>query len=75
MADRRLAKTASRSLLGTMNEFSYLADAHRADTTVDLHGLSLQLAHTPCGPLYKTHVFPDRALAAVVAATPGLAAT
>jgi hypothetical protein len=29
--------------------------------------LSLQLATTPCGPLYKGHVSPDRELAALVA--------
>ena len=75
MAERRLAKTASRSLLGTMNEFSYLADAHRGGAPDDLHALSLQLARTPCGRLYKTHVFPHRALAAVVDGTPGLSVT
>jgi hypothetical protein len=32
--------------------------------------LSVELAHTPCGPLYKTHTFPDRALHALAEATP-----
>lgn len=76
MTEQRVAKTANRSVLGTMNEFSYLADAHRAGgSAVDLHSLSLELAGTPCGPLYTTHGFPDRALAVVVADTLGAAAT
>ena len=31
----------------------------------DLMALSLKLAHTPCSPLYKGPVFPDRALKAI----------
>jgi hypothetical protein len=52
MADRRPSQppTANRSVVGTINEFSYLADAHRHRTaTLDL--LALWLAHTPCGAL------------------------
>jgi hypothetical protein len=66
-ADSTLATTASRSLTGSMNEFAYLAEAHRAaDRDPDLLGLSLQLATVPCGPLYARHVSPDRELAALL---------
>jgi hypothetical protein len=52
MVEHRLAKTDNRSVVGMMNEFSYLADVHgRAQTTADLLRLSLTLARTPCGPL------------------------
>jgi hypothetical protein len=59
-----------------LNEFTFLADIHRADLRradvdrTDANGLlelSLQLAATPLGPLYKRHVSPDRELAALVA--------
>lgn len=66
-ADHILATTASRSLTGSMNEFAYLAEAHRvADRDPDLLALSLQLATVPCGPLYARHVSPDRELAALL---------
>lgn len=66
MTPIRLAPTANRSLLGVLNEFSRLADAHRTDGD-DLLELSLRLAKTPLSPLYKRHVSPDRELAALVA--------
>jgi hypothetical protein len=68
MAQRRLAKTASRSILGVMNEFRFLADAyhHDDDAEIDLLTLSMRLSETPCSPLYKRHVSPDRELAALV---------
>ncbi len=60
MEPRRLAKTNSRSVLGVMNEFKYLAEIHaKLDGETDLLALSLQLAQTPCGPLYKRHISPD----------------
>ncbi len=65
----RLAKTASRSVVGIMNEFSYLADAWRQDEP-DLLALAVRLAATPCGPLYQRHISPDRELAALAAAQP-----
>ena len=67
MTAHRLAKTASRSVLGVMNEFKIMADDYlqRADD-VELDELALWLAQTPCGPLYKRHVSPDRELRAVV---------
>ena len=48
-----------------MNEFTYLAEAYRGDTPApDLLSLAMRLAATPCGPLYSTHISPDRELAA-----------
>ena len=68
MAQHRLATIVSRSVLGVTNEFKYMADGylHRADD-VELMELALWLAQTPCGPLYQSHVSPDRELRAVVA--------
>lgn len=57
------AKTTNRSVIGVMNEFVYLAEGYR-----DHHGLtdplalSLKLSGTPCGPLYKGPVFPNKAV-------------
>jgi hypothetical protein len=69
MDEVRLAKTASRSVVGIMNEFTYLADAWR-QAEPDLLALAVRLAATPCGPLYKRQISPDRELAALVAAHP-----
>jgi hypothetical protein len=67
MSDRVLAKTASRSVLGVMNEFAYLADNYRwLNEVIDLNELSLWLANVPCGPLYGSYGTPDQALRALV---------
>jgi hypothetical protein len=72
MEPRRLAKTASRSVVGVMNEFTYLADVYaKRDVESDLLALSMRLAETPCGPLYKRHISPDRELAALVTSSSG----
>lgn len=63
----RLTPTANRSVVGVMNEFAFLA-GHQPAAHDDLLRLSVQLARTPCSPLYEQHVSPDRALAALVAA-------
>lgn len=66
MAEWAAAKTASRSVIGVMNEYLFLADHHRAvEAGLDLLSLSLDLARTPMSPLYKRHVSPDRELAAL----------
>jgi hypothetical protein len=66
--DARWAKTASRSIVGIMNEFSVLAEFNRAHEHMDDHiRLAVGLAGTPCSPLYKRHSFPDKELAALVA--------
>jgi hypothetical protein len=50
-----------------MNEFTYLAEADRGHTPApDLLVLAIRLAATPCGPLYRKHISPDRELAALL---------
>lgn len=67
MSEVVYAKTANRSVLGVMNEFAYLAEGYRdQDVSFDPIALSLKLAGTPCGPLYKGAVFPDKALRELV---------
>jgi hypothetical protein len=67
MRDHRLAKTANRSVVGVMNDFTRLAETYRGETPApDLLGLAMRLATTPCGPLYGKHVSPDRELDALV---------
>ena len=57
MGTHQLTKTANRSVLGTINDFAYLAEAHpTAKNPTDLLELSLRLAQTPCGPLYRSHI-------------------
>jgi hypothetical protein len=68
-AEQHLAKTNNRSVVGVMNEFVHLADWRRDEITDpnDLMWLSLELAQTPCSPLYGRHISPDRELAATLA--------
>jgi hypothetical protein len=65
MHDHRLAKTANRSVVGIMNDFTRLAETYR-DEEPELLGLAMRLATTPCSPLYGEHVSPARELAALV---------
>lgn len=52
MGEVCLAKTANRKVLGTMNEFAFLAQAYREDLkTLDLQALSMWLTDTPCGAI------------------------
>lgn len=69
MASFGFAKTANRSVVGTMTEFAFMLDRARfgGRSTEDLVALSAWLAHTPCGALRGAERFPDRAVAAVVA--------
>jgi len=67
MAGVRVAPTANRSVVGVMNEFGFLANAFRDQYFDDSLGLSVRLAATPCSPLYRRNVSPDRELAALVA--------
>ncbi|MET8529534.1 hypothetical protein [Micromonospora sp. NPDC005172] len=66
MRQWRIAPTANRSVVGVMNEFASLADTWRAAARPNLVDLALRLGATPCSPLYKRHVSPDRELAAFV---------
>ncbi|GLY01577.1 MULTISPECIES: hypothetical protein [Actinoplanes] len=66
MDDRRLATTASRSIVGVMNDYVSLAKAHRNHGDEPSHlDLSLRLSRTPFRPLYSRNVSPDRELAAM----------
>lgn len=63
MTEVQYAKTSNRSVVGIMNQFSYLAEGYREYLeTKDLLALSLRLSETPCSPLYKSAVSPDREL-------------
>ena len=66
MNDGQWAKTASRSVLGIMNEFRFLANESRRRHDFDPTGLALWLAQTPCSPLYGRNISPDRELRAAV---------
>lgn len=72
--DERWAKTASRSMTGTQNEFIALLDRRRRHRgPEDLVVLATHLADIPCTPLYREggHRRPQRELAALVEAWPG----
>jgi hypothetical protein len=61
----RVARTANRSVVGIMTEFTHLAEVcHNPD--LDLLDLALRLATTPCGPLYGRNISPDRELGALL---------
>lgn len=63
----RVAATASRSIIGSMNEFAFLAEARRQEQSdLDLLDLSIELSTVPCGPLYRSHISPDRELKALL---------
>ena len=65
MRDCRFGPTANRSVVGIMNEFAYLADVYRhSEPSRSLAELGMRLAATPCSPLYRRHVRPDRELEA-----------
>ena len=73
MAPAVLAKTASRQVLGVMNEFVFMAEhtirSDRCDPT-DLLGLSVWLANTIVGPISKDDGYtPLGALQTLVATT------
>ena len=74
MRQHRVGPTANRSIVGSMTEFAYLADAYRAEGDPNLVEVSLRLSTVPCGPLYSRHVSPDRELAAVFREAPNLSA-
>lgn len=63
MNEVQYAKTSNRSVVGIMNQFAYLAEGYcQYLETKNLLALSLRTAETPCSPLYKSHISPDRAL-------------
>jgi hypothetical protein len=62
------AKTANRSVVGILNEFVRQAEfwlaayAYKKGDDDDLLAISAKLAETPCSPLYKGAISPDKAL-------------
>ena len=65
MSEVSMAKTSNRSVIGTMNEFAFLAEAYREDMdTLDLVALSMRLADTPCGAI--KHNSPERLIKEIV---------
>jgi hypothetical protein len=63
MGEFAYAKTGNRSVVGVMNEFVFLAEGYRGRFgLVDPLALSLKLTQTPCSPLHKGAVFPDKAV-------------
>ncbi len=68
MSEGVTRRTANRSMVGMLVEFTFLTGHHRREAPgLDLTQLSVDLARTPCSPLCKLHVSPDRELAAYVA--------
>jgi hypothetical protein len=60
MASWRFSKTASRRVLGVMNEFVAVARRFpRPETERDLRSMSLQLAEIPVGPLRARSGYPS----------------
>lgn len=67
MNEVHYAKTSNRSVVGIMNQFTYLAEGYSEYLeTIDLLALSLRLSETPCSPLYKGAISPDRELRRLV---------
>ena len=67
MRDCRFGPTANRSVVGVMNEFKRLAEVYRSmNPRQGLLELGMRLATTPCSPLYRRHVSPDRELQALL---------
>jgi hypothetical protein len=75
MNEVRYAKTANRSVVGILSEFSRQAEfwlaayAYEKGDDDDLLAISAKLAETPCGPLYRTHLSPDKALRYLVSSS------
>lgn len=69
------AKTTNRSVVGIINEFVKQAEfwlaayAYEKGDDDDLLAISTKLAETPCSPLYKGPVSPDKALHELVKAS------
>ena len=68
------AKTANRSIVSVLNEFVKQAEfwlaayAYEKGDDDDLLAISAKLAETPCSPLYKGAISPDKALHELVRA-------
>ena len=70
----QFAKTANRSVVGILTEFVKQAEfwlaayAYEKGDVDDLLAISAKLAETPCSPLYKGPISPDKALHELVKA-------
>lgn len=62
-------KTANRQVNGIMVDFAKALEFYVDDTPSLLH-VSLRLAETPCSPLFKSTVSPDRTTVALFGARP-----
>lgn len=69
MRQWRIAPTANRSVVGIMNEFTFLANTYGVAERPDLPDLAMWLSQVPCGPLFKRHGSPDRELRALLRST------
>lgn len=67
MADVAIGRTASKRVLGSMNDFAWMIDGYLEGTT-SLLDVSLRLAETPCSPLEMDT--PRRATVALFAGKP-----
>jgi hypothetical protein len=61
------AKASDRRVIGVMVDIAKSLDVY-LERSSSLLALSMELAGTPCGPLYKTSVFPDETARALFAA-------
>ena len=69
MLELNFAKTANRSVVGTMDEFTYSADFYCEEFGAgDLLGIATRLSQTPCSRLYNRGVTPERELKRIVSA-------
>ncbi len=59
------ARTANRQVTGVMVDFAKALEFYVQDGA-SLAETSLQLAHTPCSPLYETTITPERATVALL---------
>jgi hypothetical protein len=66
----QFAKTGNRSVVSVLTQFSFHAQAVReARGEIDPVQMALVLGDTPTSPLYKTHVFPRKAMGALLQRT------
>lgn len=56
-------KATNRSVIGILNMFTYHLEGYQSNHYAnDWYSLSMMMADTPCGPLYKSTVTPGNAL-------------
>jgi hypothetical protein len=56
-------KSTNRSIIGILNIFTYHLEGYQSMRYADdCYSLSMMMADTPCGPLYKSSITPGNAL-------------